>query len=73
MWKMKTHKSLTAAWVLGVAGLIGNVRSGDVIAIDGDTGRVYLNPSPKTLALLKVRHAEDEREEKQLSRLTKLT
>jgi phosphoenolpyruvate-protein phosphotransferase (PTS system enzyme I) len=65
-------RSLGLPAVLGVAGLIGNVRSGDVIAIDGDAGRVYLNPSAKTLALLKVRHAEDEREEKQLSRLRKL-
>ncbi|MGH6938344.1 phosphoenolpyruvate--protein phosphotransferase [Hypericibacter sp.] len=65
-------RSLGLPAVLGVAGLIGNVRSGDVIAIDGDAGRVYLNPSPKTLALLKVRHAEDEKEERLLSRLKKL-
>ncbi len=65
-------RSLGLPAVLGVAGLIGNVRSGDIIAIDGDAGRVYLNPSPKTLALLKVRHAEDEKEERLLSRLKKL-
>ncbi|QEX20252.1 phosphoenolpyruvate-protein phosphotransferase [Hypericibacter adhaerens] len=65
-------RSLGLPAVLGVAGLIGNVRSGDVIAIDGDGGRIYLNPSAKTLAQLKTRQAEDEREEKQLSRLKKL-
>jgi phosphotransferase system enzyme I (PtsI) len=65
-------RSLGLPAVLGVAGLIGNVRSGDVVAIDGNAGRVYLNPTAKTQALLKVRHAEDEREEKQLSRLKKL-
>jgi phosphotransferase system enzyme I (PtsI) len=65
-------RSLGLPAVLGVAGLIGNVRSGDIIAIDGDAGRVYLNPTAKTQALLKVRHAEDEREEKQLTRLRKL-
>jgi len=65
-------RSLGLPAVLGVAGLIGNVRSGDVIAIDGTAGRVYLNPTAKTQALLKVRHAEDEREEKQLTRLRKL-
>ncbi|HWA42599.1 MAG TPA: phosphoenolpyruvate--protein phosphotransferase [Hypericibacter adhaerens] len=65
-------RSLGLPAVLGVAGLIGNVRSGDVIAIDGDGGRIYLNPSTKTLAQLKTRQAEDEREEKQLSRLKKL-
>ena len=65
-------RSLGLPAVLGVAGLIGNVRSGDIVAIDGNAGRVYLNPTAKTLALLKVRHAEDEREEKQLSRLKKL-
>jgi len=65
-------RSLGLPAVLGVAGLIGNVRSGDVIAIDGTAGRVYLNPTAKTQALLKVRHEEDEREEKQLTRLRKL-
>jgi len=65
-------RSLGLPAVLGVAGLIGNVRSGDIVAIDGNAGRVYLNPTAKTQALLKVRHAEDEREEKQLSRLRKL-
>ena len=65
-------RSLGLPAVLGVAGLIGSVRSGDIVAIDGDAGRVYLNPSPKTLALLKVRHAEDEKEERLLSRLKKL-
>lgn len=65
-------RSLGLPAVLGVAGLIGNVRSGDIVAIDGNAGRVYLNPTAKTQALLKVRHAEDEREEKQLSRLKKL-
>jgi phosphotransferase system enzyme I (PtsI) len=65
-------RSLGLPAVLGVAGLIGNVRSGDIIAIDGDAGRIYLNPSPKTLALLKVRHAEDEKAERLLSRLKKL-
>jgi phosphotransferase system enzyme I (PtsI) len=65
-------RSLGLPAVLGVAGLIGNVRSGDIIAIDGDGGRVYLNPTAKTQALLKIRHAEDEREEKQLARLRKL-
>jgi phosphotransferase system enzyme I (PtsI) len=65
-------RSLGLPAVLGVAGLIGNVRSGDIVAIDGNAGRVYLNPTAKTQALLEVRHAEDEREEKQLSRLRKL-
>jgi phosphotransferase system enzyme I (PtsI) len=65
-------RSLGLPAVLGVAGLIGNVRSGDIVALDGDAGRVYINPSPKTLALLKVRHAEDEKEERLLARLKKL-
>jgi phosphotransferase system enzyme I (PtsI) len=65
-------RSLGLPAVLGVAGLLGKVRTGDIVAIDGGAGRVYVNPSQKTQALLKVRHAEEEREERQLARLRKL-
>src|SRR3546814_5972108 len=38
-------RSLGLPAVLGVAGLIGAVRTGDAIVIDGGGGRVVVNPS----------------------------
>lgn len=40
-------KSFEIPTVVGVEGLIENVRRGDAIIIDGNSGMVYINPSPE--------------------------
>ncbi|MCK5445235.1 MAG: phosphoenolpyruvate--protein phosphotransferase [Rhodospirillaceae bacterium] len=55
--------------VLGAAGLIGAARSGDRVIIDGDVGRVILNPTPSTLATFEARQAENKRRQVRFTRL----
>ena len=65
-------RSLGLPAVLGVAGLIGALKTGDPVIIDGDEGRVVVAPSPATLAEYQRRQAERLREERQLARLRRL-
>jgi phosphotransferase system enzyme I (PtsI) len=65
-------RSLALPAVLGVAGLIGAVRTGDAIVIDGGAGRVIVNPTEARLAELRRRQAEIAREQRQLTRLRRL-
>lgn len=65
-------RSLGLPAVLGVAGLIGAVKTGDAIVIDGGGGRVVVNPSAGRLAELRRRQAEILREQRQLARLRRL-
>jgi len=55
--------------VLGAAGLMGHIQSGDHIVIDGDQGRIVINPKPATLAAFEAKQAKHRRT---LSRLTRL-
>ncbi|OEJ69310.1 phosphoenolpyruvate--protein phosphotransferase [Magnetovibrio blakemorei] len=55
--------------VLGAAGLLGHIQSGDHIVIDGDQGRIVINPKPATLAAFEAKQAKHRRT---LSRLTRL-
>src|SRR5690606_11532605 len=57
-------RSLGMPAVLGVAGLIGAVRTGDAIVIDGGNGRVVVNPSAGRLTELRRRQAEILREQR---------
>ncbi|MEX2449744.1 MAG: phosphoenolpyruvate--protein phosphotransferase [Rhodospirillales bacterium] len=55
--------------VLGVENLLPHVRSNDSIIVDGDRGRVIVNPKPETLVLYERRRAEHLRKNRQLTRL----
>jgi phosphotransferase system enzyme I (PtsI) len=58
--------------VLGVAGLVDYAESGTVAIVDGDAGRVILDPQPSTLAAYERRREERHREVRRLARLRDL-
>ena len=62
-------RSLGLPAVLGVAGLAGAVRSGDIVAVDGVRGGLVINPGEATIARLERRRRALERRERQLARL----
>ena len=62
-------RSLGLPAVLGVAGLAGAVRSGDIVAVDGVRGGLVVNPGEATIARLEHRRRALERRERQLARL----
>ncbi|MEQ8195020.1 MAG: phosphoenolpyruvate--protein phosphotransferase [Rhodospirillales bacterium] len=55
--------------VLGAEKLLQHVRSNDPVIVDGDHGRVIVNPKPETLAAYERRRAVQQRKTRQLSRL----
>ncbi len=57
--------------VLGVAGLVGTVRNGDTVIVDGSAGKVVIRPTGSTLEAYERRRVEFVREERQLARLAK--
>src|SRR5579871_4543058 len=65
-------RSLGLPAVLGVAGLLGSLKSGDRLIVDGDEGRVILRPSAETLAEYRRRQGQHERDERLLARLRRL-
>ncbi len=65
-------RSLGIPAVLGVAGLIGAVKTGDSIVIDGGGGRVVVNPTESRLAELRRRQEQIAQEQRQLARLRRL-
>ena len=65
-------RSLGLPAVIGVPGLGGKVRPGDVVVIDGGAGRVVVGPTPRTLAHYETRRADLERRRRQLARLRDL-
>ncbi len=58
--------------VLGVAGLVGQVRPGDVVIVDGSQGKVVVRPNSHTLDGYERRRLSFVREQRQLARLAKL-
>jgi phosphoenolpyruvate-protein phosphotransferase (PTS system enzyme I) len=58
--------------VLGVAGLLGHIDTGDAVVIDGTAGIVVINPKRETIQHYEAQQASLEREERQLSRLKRL-
>ncbi len=64
-------RSLAIPAVLGVAGLIGVVQTGDKMIVDGTAGRLILNPTPARIAEYHRRQAELERTGRLLARLKK--
>lgn len=65
-------RSLGLPAVLGTAGLIGAVRTGDIVVVDGDAGRVVVHPSAATLDAYERRRLEQARAARQLTRLSKV-
>ncbi len=65
-------RALSLPAVLGLAGLLGAVKTGDTIIVDGGRGHVYVNPTPARLAEFARRQEELARTERQLARLKKL-
>ena len=62
-------RSLGLPAVLGVSGLAGAVRSGDIVAVDGVRGGFVINPGEATIARLERRRRALERRKRQLARL----
>ena len=58
--------------VLGVTGLVGQVRVGDIVIVDGSQGKVVVRPNSHTLDSYERRRLSFVREERQLARLAKL-
>jgi len=58
--------------VFGVAGLLGGVKTGETVIVDGSTGRVVVAPARDTLREYEARRQALERERRQLARLISL-
>ena len=58
--------------VLGVAGLMEHARGAASVVVDGDAGRVIVDPTPATLAAYERRREERHRESRRLVRLRDL-
>jgi phosphotransferase system enzyme I (PtsI) len=65
-------RSLGLPAVIGVSDLVAKVCAGDLVIVDGDAGRVVVNPTPATLARYEARRAELERRPRELARLKDL-
>jgi phosphoenolpyruvate-protein phosphotransferase (PTS system enzyme I) len=65
-------RSLGLPAVLGLPQLIGEVRTGDTVIVDGRAGRVVIRPKPETLEAYRERQAEFERAQRQLAGLRRL-
>lgn len=65
-------RSLGLPAVLGATELIGHVRPGDMVIVDGDMGAVIVNPTPATQRRYQRRRVQHEQHEQQLARLRKL-
>lgn len=65
-------RSLGLPAVLGAAGLVGAINSGEPIIVDGGAGRVVVRPSPATLAQYERKRDELTREGRQFARLARL-
>ncbi|MDH5411467.1 MAG: PEP-utilizing enzyme, partial [Alphaproteobacteria bacterium] len=58
--------------IFGVAGLLGGVKSGEMVIVDGAAGRIIVGPTPETLKDYESRRKVLERERRQLGRLIDL-
>ena len=65
-------RALNLPAVLGVAGLLEHVESGDMVVIDGSEGRIIIDPTPATIARYETRREELGRADRLLSRLKRL-
>jgi len=65
-------RALNLPAVLGIADLLQQVESGDVVIVDGGDGVIVVNPTPATVARYEARRDEQLRAERQLHRLRRL-
>ncbi len=65
-------RALGLPTVLGIAGLLEHAESGTVMIVDGNAGRVIVDPTPATLAAYERRREERHRESRRLVRLRDL-
>ncbi len=65
-------RSLGIPAVLGVAGLMHGVQTGDLVIVDGTTGRVTINPTDAAITDYERRRAAQEADREQLKSLIKL-
>jgi len=65
-------RALNLPAVLGVAGLLREVESGDIVVVDGGEGAIILNPTHATIARYEAKSEDLERAERQLQRLRRL-
>jgi phosphoenolpyruvate-protein phosphotransferase (PTS system enzyme I) len=65
-------RSLGMPAVVGVAGLFGAVKPGDTIVLDGNHGRVVVNPGPAQLAEYQRRRSALDQELRELARLRRV-
>ena len=65
-------RALAVPAVLGAPGLLGGARTGQVVTLDGATGRVVLNPTPAVLTEARKGVAGYARERQRLARLRRL-
>ena len=62
-------RALGVPTVLGTAGLLESVRSGDPILVDGDHGQIVVHPTPMAVQEYRRRHGERQDEERALRQL----
>ncbi|NQU60706.1 MAG: phosphoenolpyruvate--protein phosphotransferase [Rhodospirillales bacterium] len=65
-------RALALPTVLGASGLMGGVKTGDFIIIDGSSGHIIVNPSPRTKTTFEARRAKHLKEVRSLNRLRNL-
>lgn len=65
-------RSLGLPAVLGAANLLSSVRTGDTLIVDGQAGRIVVNPKPETLRRYTERRSSQRRETRKLERLRDL-
>ena len=65
-------RALNLPAVLGVAGLLDQVETGDVVVVDGSEGVIVLNPVPATVARYEAKREDLVRAARQLYRLRRL-
>ncbi len=65
-------RSLGLPAVLGVAGLMPGIQSGQMVIVDGVAGRIIVNPGPEAMAEFERRRAAQEADREQLKSLINL-
>ena len=64
-------RALRVPAVLGIPNIVGVVKSGEQILVDGERGRVIVNPTMESTTIFRHRRSERQRERKRLIRLAK--
>jgi phosphotransferase system enzyme I (PtsI) len=65
-------RALGLPTVLGAAGLTADVKTGDKVIVDGNAGRIIINPSIKTISLYERRRTKHRKQTRRLNHLRNL-